>query len=69
LQLAFDWTNRHLHAFRLSKDSYKTNPPQDTFAELFGSDLPRREEKKSRLCDLLYAPEDRLIFEYNFGDS
>jgi hypothetical protein len=69
LQLAFGWTNSHLHAFRLEEDSYEANPPKDAFAELFGSDLQRHDEKKFRLCDLLHAPKDWLIYEYDFGDS
>jgi hypothetical protein len=69
LQLAFGWTNSHLHAFRLGEDSYQANPPKDAFAELFGSDAQHQEEKKFRLCDLLHAPEDWLIYEYDFGDS
>ena len=69
LQLAFGWTNSHLHAFRLGEDSYQANPPKDAFAALFGSDAQHHEEKKFRLCDLLHAPEDWLIYEYDFGDS
>jgi hypothetical protein len=69
LQLAFGWTNSHLHAFRLEEDSYEANPPKDTLASLFGSDDQRHDEKKFRLCDLLHAPEDWLIYEYDFGDG
>lgn len=69
LQLAFDWTNSHLHAFRLGEDSYEANPSRDTFAGLLGSDDQRHDEIKFRLCDLLHAPEDWLIYEYDFGDG
>lgn len=69
LQLAFGWTNSHLHAFRLAEDSYEANPPKDGLAELFGSDSQRHDERKFRLCDLLHAPEDWLIYEYDFGDG
>lgn len=69
LQLAFGWTNSHLHAFRLGEDSYQANPPKDAFAGLFGSDAQHHEEKNFRLCDLLHAPEDWLIYEYDFGDG
>ena len=51
------------------EDSYQANPPKAAFAELFGPDAQHHDEKKFRLCDLLHAPEDWLIYEYDFGDS
>jgi hypothetical protein len=69
LQLTFGWTNSHLHAFRLEEDTYEANPPKGNLGELFGSDAQRHDEKKFRLCDLLHAPEDWLIYEYDFGDG
>jgi len=69
LQLAFGWTNSHLHAFRLEEDSYEANPPKNGLGGLFGSDAQRHDERKFRLCDLLHAPGDWLIYEYDFGDG
>lgn len=67
LQVAFNWTNSHLHAFRLRDESYEAHLP-DTWAGPLGG-IGRRDESKFRLCDLLQAKGDRLIYEYDFGDS
>lgn len=68
LQLAFGWTNSHLHAFRLDDDVYEAIYPDDWDQDFAGSGQ-RHDEKKFRLCDLLHAPDDYLIYEYDFGDS
>jgi hypothetical protein len=68
LQMAFGWTNSHLHAFRLEDDSYEAIYPDD-WDQDFAGPGQRRDEKKFRLCDLLHAPGDGLIYEYDFGDS
>lgn len=68
LQLTFGWTNSHLHAFRLEEESYQAVYPDDWGADFFGMSKPR-DEKKVRLCDLLHAKDDWLIYEYDFGDG
>ena len=68
LQLAFGWTNSHLHAFRLEEDSYEAIYPDDWSQDFTGPGI-RHDEKKFRLADLLHAPDDCLIYEYDFGDS
>jgi hypothetical protein len=68
LQLSFGWTNSHLHAFRLEEESYQAACPDDWGADFFGMSKPH-DEKKFRLCDLLHAKDDWLIYEYDFGDS
>ena len=67
LQVAFDWTNSHLHAFRLKDESYEACYPE-TWEDSLGG-IERRDESKFRLCDLLHAKGDRLVYEYDFGDS
>lgn len=67
LQLAFDWTNSHLHAFRLKDESYEAYY-SETWEDSLGG-IERRDESKFRLCDLLHAKGDRLVYEYDFGDS
>lgn len=67
LQVAFAWTDSHLHAFRVGDMSYE-RPNPDLVMDLFGL-APRRDETKVRLCDLLHGKGDRLIYEYDFGDS
>ncbi len=68
LQLCFDWTNSHLHAFRFEGESYEAAHSADWGADFPGMNKPH-DEKKVRLCDLLHAPDDWLIYEYDFGDS
>lgn len=67
LQRAFGWTNSHLHAFRMDEDSYQAASPGHWPEDLYGS--APRDEKKFRLCDLLHAKDDWLLYEYDFGDS
>lgn len=67
LQIAFGWTDSHLHAFRVGDDSYEAYYP-DTWEEP-GEDGERHDESEFRLCDLLHSKRDRLLYEYDFGDS
>jgi hypothetical protein len=67
LQIAFDWTNSHLHAFQIGDQSYEACYPE-TWEDSLGG-IERRDESKFRLCDLLHAKGDRLVYEYDFGDS
>ncbi|HMD61080.1 MAG TPA: plasmid pRiA4b ORF-3 family protein [Opitutaceae bacterium] len=67
LQHAFDWTNSHLHAFRIGDQSYETYDPN------LWDDWPGGPEKldegEFRLFDLLHAKGDRLTYLYDFGDG
>jgi hypothetical protein len=68
LQLAFGWTNSHLHAFRHGEDSYETDHRSGWVPDLF-NDGSGHDEKKVRLGDLLQARGDWLLYEYDFGES
>lgn len=68
LQRAFGWTNSHLHAFRLKEDAYEAMYPDD-WDQDFSVPGQRPDEEKFRLCDLFHAPDNWLIYEYDFGDS
>ena len=68
LQCAFDWTDSHMHAFRLGAETYQELAPQEPELGPFDSG-EQHDERKFRLCDLLHAPKDWLIYEYDFGDS
>ena len=68
LQFSFGWTNSHLHAFRLGDDAYEAIYG-DGDGQDFAGPGQRHDEKKYRLCDLVQAPDDSLIYEYDFGDS
>lgn len=61
LQAAMGWTDSHLHQF-IHRDTYYGAPDRE-----FGT--PTVSERRTRLGDLLKHPKDRLIYEYDFGDS
>src|SRR5438034_372539 len=61
LQVIMGWTDSHLHEFvsggmRFSRPEFDLPPP-------------RRDEGTVRLRDVLKKPNDRLIYEYDFGDG
>ena len=61
LQGAMGWTNSHLHQF-IHRGTYYGPPDRD-----FGT--PTVSERRTQLHDLFHRPKDRLIYEYDFGDS
>ena len=62
LQIVMGWTDSHMHGFRVPQ------PGQRGARQQF---LPIEEagEKSTLLGDLLHRPKDRVIYEYDFGDS
>ncbi len=61
LQAAMGWTDSHLHQV-VHQGIYYGKPDRE-----FGMDM--RSERRTRLQDLFVRPKDRLIYEYDFGDS
>src|SRR5215211_3229694 len=61
LQAAMGWTDSHLHQF-IHRGTYYGAPDHE-----FG--MPTVSERRTRLSDLLVRPKDRLIYEYDLGDS
>lgn len=61
LQVAFGWTNSHLHGFEARGVHYG---PAD--AELGTEQL---DEKRVPLQEVLRKPKDTMNYEYDFGDS
>ena len=61
LQPAMGWTDSHLHQFIQHGTYY--GAPDDEFG------MPTVSERRTRLGDLLGRPKDRLVYEYDFGDS
>lgn len=60
LQKVMGWTDSHLHLFRAGGIEYGVRDPE----------MPAlRSEKSVRLGTLLLKPGDRLVYEYDFGDS
>jgi hypothetical protein len=61
LQLAMGWTDSHLHQFIAKGKCYGT-PDPDFFVD-------RENERKVRIDQVLKKPKDRMVYEYDFGDS
>jgi hypothetical protein len=60
LQDAMGWTDSHLHQFIAKGKCYGTPDPDF---------LDRENERKVRLDQVLKKPKDRMVYEYDFGDS
>lgn len=58
LQLAFEWTDSHLHAFRPDRRDGRGRRERNL-----------EDEAKIRVGELLTGAGDRLEYEYEFGDS
>ena len=60
LQKVMGWTDSHLHLFRAGGIEYGMPDPE----------LPKlKSEKSVQLGSLLLRPGDRLVYDYDFGDS
>lgn len=63
IQVAMGWTNSHLHQF-YDGESYYGVPTGDAF-----DDLEMQNEARYHLNQLAPEPKDKLVYEYDFGDS
>jgi len=61
LQIAFGWTDSHLHEFRLRGQSYGT--PHSEYPN------STRDDTRLRLDQILLKEKDAMLYEYDFGDS
>jgi hypothetical protein len=61
LQAVMSWTDSHLHQFEAQGVHYGTSDPE------FGTESVS--EKKTALHEVLRRPKNKLIYEYDFGDS
>ena len=63
IQLAMPWNNSHLHQFRdVQRKRYWADPD-------FELEYVNGDETTTCIADLLKKPKDRLIYDYDFGDS
>lgn len=65
LQVAMGWTNSHLHQFICGEHSYAA--PSDV--EECEGGPPLLDERKPTVAEVLPNVGDRLVYEYDFGDS
>jgi Plasmid pRiA4b ORF-3-like protein len=61
IQAAMGWTDSHLHMFTVGGTTYGVPDPDD--------EMEIRDERRIALNRLLSAPKQKLIYEYDFGDS
>ena len=66
IQLSMGWTNSHLHQFRMG-DQVITDPQFGL--EQFEGDPPILDKKNVRVDELPLTKSERLVYEYDFGDS
>ncbi|MDQ3815010.1 MAG: plasmid pRiA4b ORF-3 family protein [Armatimonadota bacterium] len=73
LQIAMGWTNSHLHQF-IHGDRYSRGRGAVTYYSLPDFELGElgeevHDESRVRLNEVVSGPGDKLIYEYDFGDS
>jgi len=61
LQVAFGWTDSHLHEFEVAGQTYGT--PHTEYANT------TRNEARVRLNEVLLKEKDSIVYEYDFGDG
>ena len=74
LQDAMGWTHSHMHQFNLFTaereiTGYVGRPDPDRTADFLGFGPPTQDETKRLLKNFLAKPDDRIGYEYDFGDS
>lgn len=66
IQVAFGWTDSHLHEFIINDLYYTVRYPHDvTWHEMPNVDYKKL---KTRLSDLIKAEHESIIYVYDFGD-
>lgn len=66
IQTTMGWTNSHLHQFVKGNVFYSVKYPDDEMWSM--NDIDYR-KKKLRIRDLLTFEKEKIIYEYDFGDS
>ena len=65
IQTSMGWTNSHLHQFIKNQTFYTVRMPgDDTWDEMDNVDY-----KKMKISDLLKKEKEKIVYEYDFGDS
>ncbi len=65
IQTTMGWTNSHLHQFIKNQTFYTRRMADDDFWE----EMDNVDYSKTKISDLLKKEKDRIIYEYDFGDS
>jgi hypothetical protein len=74
LQVAFGWTDSHMHQFHLidaegSVKGYVGRPDPESPSAFIGMRTPTQDETKRLLKNFVAKTGDRIGYEYDFGDS
>ncbi len=72
IQVAFGWTDSHLHQFHLVDAKGRTKGfvgTPDSDRPTFGRRPPTQDETKRQLKNFLAKPGDYMGYEYDFGDT
>lgn len=65
IQTSFGWTNSHLHQF-IKNDTCYTRRMQD---DDYWDELENVDYHNMKIFSLLYSKREKMIYEYDFGDS
>ena len=65
IQTTMGWTNSHLHQFIKNRTFYSRRMADDDF----WGEMDNVDYLKIKISDLLKKEKDRIIYEYDIGDS
>ncbi|MFH1121928.1 MAG: plasmid pRiA4b ORF-3 family protein [Bacteroidota bacterium] len=65
IQTSMGWTNSHLHQFIKDGNYYLLKMKDD----IFWDDMDNVDYKKMKVSDLLTFEKEKMVYEYDFGDS
>lgn len=63
LQVVMGWEHSHLHQFIRDQAHYGEPNPE------FDDEMPMKDDRRFKLCDIVHAKGDSFVYEYDFGDS
>lgn len=65
IQTTMGWTNSHLHQFIKGRTFYTVKMQDDDLWD----EMDNVDYKKMKISDLLKKEKDKIVYEYDFGDS
>ena len=65
IQTSMGWTNSHLHQFIKNGKFYTRRIPDDDYWD----EMDNVDYKNVKISDLLKVEKEKIIYEYDFGDS
>jgi len=65
IQITMGWTNSHLHQFIKNRTFYTLRMQDDVLWD----EMDNVDYKKMKISDLLKKEKEKIVYEYDFGDS